>query len=608
MSSHLVLLELIGQALLPMIAESEAVFDRSRLVRDVWGNWAKICDPATRQAHLHALATLPINELREQIHEIVRRLLPDQAGPESAAMTRYLTALPLLLHRLEPRGIEQADDLLRRLPPRIPNYLPGDRVPALADYELVELMRISPHAEVWTARNHEIPERPYPLIVLFDQAEEARRVLAWHRNQMDTPGLLPVEDSFLNAPTPGLRFASAGAPSFEMRSHLFRAVVQTVATLHSRQPPAAVGAILQTDVFLREGQAALLVLDPPSDSSPREDMPYLGRLGLQLLTSPESELLDLLTSCQAANPQERPAQANELLARLPLETVPTPRLEPVAPRPRTRRTGEVWKLLDTLQHTQPERPKLLTNAIGMRFVLIPEGKFLMGSPKDELGRRDNEGPQHDVVLTRAFYLAVTPTTQEQYERVMGINPSRFQGAAGGGPDHPVECISWHDAVAFCAKLSELPTEVERGHVYRLPTEAEWEYACRAGSHTPFHTGPSLSPRDARIDGGNPYGSGPSLLSPPHTGRVASYPANLFGLHDMHGNVWEWCSDWYDASYYQHSPRHDPPGPESGVYRVLRGGSWRNQASTCRSAYRNALPPNQHQPYIGCRVVLIVSSE
>jgi formylglycine-generating enzyme required for sulfatase activity len=166
-------------------------------------------------------------------------------------------------------------------------------------------------------------------------------------------------------------------------------------------------------------------------------------------------------------------------------------------------------------------------------------------------------------------------------------------------------VSWDDAVAFCARLSALPDEAQAGRVYRLPCEAEWEYACRAGTTTPFSFGASLGTAQACFDGQHPYGEvarGPAAL---RTARVGSFAPNLFGLYDLHGNVWEWCSDWFDAAYYQHAPRQDPPGPAEGVYRVLRGGSWRNQGVTCRAAYRNALAPNQRQPFIGFRVAMTI---
>jgi formylglycine-generating enzyme required for sulfatase activity len=265
----------------------------------------------------------------------------------------------------------------------------------------------------------------------------------------------------------------------------------------------------------------------------------------------------------------------------------------------------MWDVLDTLQKTEPELAKVVTSTIGMKLALVPAGTFTMGAPAGEVGRRDNEGPVHEVVLSRAFYLGIVPVTQAQFEAVMQSNPSRFRGAAGGGPDHPVDSVSWDDAVAFCARLSALPGEQEAGRVHRLPTEAEWEYACRAGTTTPFSFGATLSAAQACFDGQHPYGEaghGPAAL---RTARVGTFAANLFGLSDMHGNVWEWCSDWFDAAYYHHTPRQDPQGPAEGVYRVLRGGSWRNQGVTCRAAYRNALAPNQRQPFIGFRVAMTI---
>ena len=189
--------------------------------------------------------------------------------------------------------------------------------------------------------------------------------------------------------------------------------------------------------------------------------------------------------------------------------------------------------------------------------------------------------QHEVSITKPFYLGVYVVTQAEYEKVMGNNPSWFS-AKGDGKDKvkdmdtgqfPVEKVSWDDAVAFCKKLSELPEEKKAGRVYRLPTEAEWEYACRAGTKTAFHYGDSLSSKQANFNGNFPYGGadkGPYLG---RTAKVGSYAANAFGLYDMHGNVWEWCQDWYDENYYKNSPKEDPPGPAQGLHRVVRGGGW-----------------------------------
>jgi uncharacterized protein (TIGR02996 family) len=222
---------------------------------------------------------------------------------------------------------------------------------------------------------------------------------------------------------------------------------------------------------------------------------------------------------------------------------------------------------------------LLTNSIGMQLALILAGRFLMGSPE----RSDDEGPQHEVEISKPFYLGIYQVTQAEYEKVMSTNPSWFS-ATGGGNDKiegqdtsrfPVECVTWEDANEFCKKLSELPDEQESGRVYRLPTEAEWEYACRGGaaSATPFSFGASLSSTQANFNGGYPYGGadkGPFLG---RTATVGSYHPNIFGLYDMHGNVWEWCADWYDEDYSQSPAGKDPPGAATGTRRVLRGGSW-----------------------------------
>jgi formylglycine-generating enzyme required for sulfatase activity len=263
-------------------------------------------------------------------------------------------------------------------------------------------------------------------------------------------------------------------------------------------------------------------------------------------------------------------------------------------------------------------PRFLTNSLGMKFVLIPAGTFRMGSPANEQGRSPDEGPVHDVSITRAFFLGVYPVTQEQFQRLMGTNPSHFCRAGRGrdsvkGEDthlFPVEKVTWGSAVAFCRKLSELPEEAGRGRSYRLPTDAEWEYACRAGKDgEPFHFGASLSAAQANFDGSQPYGRAASVGAYlKHPTAVGSYPPNDFGLFDMHGNVWEWCSDWYAEDYYGHSPAEDPQGPESGQQRVLRGGCWSSSAANCRSAYRGRSEPGNHVYRFGMRVLLEVPPE
>ena len=242
-----------------------------------------------------------------------------------------------------------------------------------------------------------------------------------------------------------------------------------------------------------------------------------------------------------------------------------------------------------------EKPGKLKNSIGMEFANIPAGKFLMGSPATEKERSPNE-TQHEVTLTQGFWMGVYEVTQAQYEQVMGKNPSEFKGAT-----LPVETVCYKDALAFCKKLSDLPAEKAAGRKYRLPTEAEWEYCCRAGTSTPFHFGNELNGTQANCDGNNPYGTtkkGPYLEK---TSPVGSYPANAWGLYDMHGNVWEWCQDWYGD--YPKQSVTDPRGPEVGSICVLRGGGWSFVAAFCRSARRSGFVPSDRISWRGFRLAL-----
>ncbi len=251
--------------------------------------------------------------------------------------------------------------------------------------------------------------------------------------------------------------------------------------------------------------------------------------------------------------------------------------------------------------------KDIKNSIDMKLARIPAGTYRMGSPKEEFYRNEDE-TQHEVVITKPFYMGVFEVTQGQYEKVMGKNPSFFSATGGGKQrvegrnpaEHPVEKVSWLDAVEFCKKLSE-----KEKKTYRLPTEAEWEYACRAGTKTVFHAGNDFNSNLANINGlvYSSYGkeeAGPFWRC---TVKVGDYKANTFGLFDMHGNVQEWCSDWYAANYYTKSSKENPQGPVEGTERVLRGGGWPSSAKACRSAMRNQLAPDKSSWTSGFRVVL-----
>ncbi|MFM8401200.1 MAG: formylglycine-generating enzyme family protein [Pirellula sp.] len=215
------------------------------------------------------------------------------------------------------------------------------------------------------------------------------------------------------------------------------------------------------------------------------------------------------------------------------------------------------------EHLQSQPPKEITNSIEMKLVLIPKGTFMMGSPESEQGRDENE-TQHEVTISKDYYLGVHEVTQAQYEKVMGKNPSHFQGAIVGNEnaDLPVENVAWYDAEKFCKMLSELPEEKKAGRVYRLPTEAQWEYACRAGSKSAYSFGESSkSLGDYAWFDKNSNG---------RTHPVGEKKANAWGLYDMHGNVWDWYSDWYGV--YPNGAVSDPVGPREGSDRVhLCGG-------------------------------------
>jgi uncharacterized protein (TIGR02996 family) len=256
-------------------------------------------------------------------------------------------------------------------------------------------------------------------------------------------------------------------------------------------------------------------------------------------------------------------------------------------------------LADGVQPCQPR----LTNSLGMQLVLIPPGTFVMGSADSEPGRRDDEGPQHVVTITRPFYLGVHPVTQRHYKAVIGKNPAHFKQPPRGSPEHPVEELSWIEAVEFCRQLSLFDTEHRAGRHYRLATEAEWEYACRAGTSTPFPFGHSLSAEWANFNTNCPVGAGPRSQQLEHTTRVGQYPCNGFGLHDMHGNLWEWCSDWYQENYYDSSPGIDPQGPDRSDTRVLRGGAWGSDGRYCRSATRGRNYPDARSHYDGFRIAM-----
>jgi formylglycine-generating enzyme required for sulfatase activity len=315
----------------------------------------------------------------------------------------------------------------------------------------------------------------------------------------------------------------------------------------------------------------------------------------------------------------------------------------------------------SIQAQQKEPPKNFTNGIGMKFVWIPPGTFQMGSPKEEEGRRDNE-TQHKVTLTKGFYLGTYLVTQEQWQAVMGNNPS----IGKGGKNLPVENVSWEDCQGFLQNMRK-----GKDHGYRLPTEAEWEYACRAGTTTPSHFGQAISLDRANFNGNYPIGKGKIGIAHKTTTPVGSFPSNKWGIYDMHVNVWEWCADIYEEypvtavvdpnnTVFKPLPRASkyilqlsstkfaerqsatnalneiglPALPElrkvlgeapdletrrrveqlvariakNGDIHVLRGGSFVDPASVVRSAYRVKFESTYRNFDVGFRVVRIWTAE
>ncbi len=232
---------------------------------------------------------------------------------------------------------------------------------------------------------------------------------------------------------------------------------------------------------------------------------------------------------------------------------------------------------------------------GMQMIWVPAGSFQMGSPLSEKEREEDEGPLHVVTLD-GFWMGKYPVTQGEWLKVMGSNPSRFKN----GVNYPVEYVSWKDAQSYIKKFNQL---VDGKYRFALPTEAQWEYACRAGTATPFYFGENLTTDQANYNGHFSYTDGPEGIYREKTTPVGTFAANSFGIHDMHGNVWEWCQDRY-AGAFDSTDVNNPKGPSSGVSRVLRGGCWNDGAWICRSAYRNLSTPGSRHSYTGFRLTML----
>lgn len=258
--------------------------------------------------------------------------------------------------------------------------------------------------------------------------------------------------------------------------------------------------------------------------------------------------------------------------------------------------------------------RAFTSRLGIKMMPVRKGKFLMGSPAGEANRNDDEH-QHEVELTRDFYLAAHETTQKQYAAVTGKNPSHFKKTGNGGgqvqgmdtDDFPVDTVSWEEAQAFVDKLNE--REPKQGWKYALPTEAQWEYACRGGPESTTKPFRFDAPSDSISFGqasfsGQAYGGGKNGANPGRTSKVGSYKPNNLGLHDMHGNLWEWCADWYDAGYPKVSPPRDPAGPAKGTQKMLRSGCHFNTGWELRAGRRHGQPAAFKNEAVGFRVAMV----
>jgi formylglycine-generating enzyme required for sulfatase activity len=360
-------------------------------------------------------------------------------------------------------------------------------------------------------------------------------------------------------------------------------------------------SVTQTDALDRSETARVLNHATSTGRLPWTFFPFIAGCTLVLIVG-------IWTVSQVFRAVDEPAQnlRNPLVDR-----VGTPGSRPLQKHQHVE-SDEVAAAVDQVTATI-ETAKAYTNSLGTHFVLIPAGKFLMGNQEPiELVQQDydtrytdyrNEYPVHEVKITQSFYMSSCEVTQAEFERVLGVNPSYFsenghskQAVAGIDTGRfPVENVSWHDAVEFCRQLSALPAERQANAVYRLPTEAEWEYAARGGTSGRY----SFDGTDFSTYlwcGDN---------SENRTHEVATLEPNPFGLYDMHGNVTEWCHDWYGL--YPDLPQTDPVGPAESVNkrRVIRGGSWMHieNLGQCRSSNRSFERPRSHRSVIGFRLVL-----
>lgn len=249
---------------------------------------------------------------------------------------------------------------------------------------------------------------------------------------------------------------------------------------------------------------------------------------------------------------------------------------------------------------------MLPGDVPLEMIWIPSGTFMMGAHDEELACDHDESPQHKVTITSGFWIGKYELTKKQWVAIMESTPWSGKGQVSKDDNSPAVFVSWTDVRLFINKLNRLFEDKtsQKDKEFRLPTEAEWEYACRAGTTTPFHTGGLISTTQANYDGRGTYGSGQKGVYRRKTSPVGSFGPNRWGLYDMHGNVFEWCQNFY--SLYPDGSVTDPAGPLTGEERVLRGGDWNNPPANCRSGHRYKKLPYSRNTGVGFRVVLDLS--
>ena len=363
---------------------------------------------------------------------------------------------------------------------------------------------------------------------------------------------------------------------------------------HNAVPQSDFFALGRTFVYLLTGKEPL---DPIMYDSYNERLNWRNH-------APQisSMLADLLDDMMQRLYKDRPQNTQVILQRIAaIEKALQPqRPKPQAPIPSNNLKTFSFEVVTTdargnITNRRKESAKYFTedlgNGVTLEMVEILGGTFIMGSPKSEAKRGSNEGPQHQVTVP-SFYMGKYELTQVQYQAIIGTNPSNFKG-----DNRPVEGVNWNNAVEFCKKLSQ-----KTGKKYRLPSEAEWEYACRAGTTTPFYFGESITPDLVNYDGNYTYASAPKGKYRQQTTDVGTFPPNSFGLYDMHGNVWEWCQDDYKNDYINAPTDGSALTSPSRSAKLLRGGSWYVNPGICRSAYRNNYDLVSNDDVIGFRVV------